>query len=80
MTQLPTSSLHWSTSSFGNSTDTSPGELRALGQHLQHCQASHGRLRALGLSAEALHGFVAPRFVSSLVALTMVGGLALVLL
>ena len=80
MNQPLNSGLHWSTASFGSSTDTSPGELRALGQHLQHCQASHRRLRALRLGAEALHGFVAPRFVSSLVVLTLLGALALVLL
>lgn len=56
----------WSTSSFGDSADTSPGELNSLGEHLGLCRASHGRSFRLRCAAETLHGFVAPRFVTSL--------------
>jgi hypothetical protein len=80
MSGRPTLGLRWSTSSFGASTDTSPGELCALGQHLQQCQGGHRRLRALGRGAEALHGFVAPRFVSTLAVLALLGALTLALL
>lgn len=76
----PAHRLHWSTASFGNSTDTSPGDLHALGQHLQQCQGGHHRLRALGRGAEAVHGFVARRFVSTLAVLAVLGVLALALL
>lgn len=70
----------WSTASFGHSTDTSPMELSALGEHLQVCQAGSRRLRALQRGAQALHGFVAPRFVSTLAVLAVVlGGLLLLL-
>ncbi len=75
----PARGLHWSTASFGSSTDTLPGELQALGQHLQQCQGGHRRLRALGRGAEALHGFVARRFVSTLAVLVVLGALALAL-
>ena len=71
--------LHWSTASFGDSVDTSPAELRALGQHLQHCQGDGRRLRALRRGAEAVHGFVVPRFVSTLAVLTALGLLVLLL-
>jgi hypothetical protein len=57
----------WSTSSFGDSADTSPGELQAMGEHLGLCRASSGRIFRLRCAAETLHGFVAPRFVTSLV-------------
>lgn len=80
MTTPPATGLHWSTSSFGDSTDTAPGELCALGEHLQQCQGGHRRLRALGRGADVLHGFVAQRFVSTLALLAALGALALVLL
>ena len=79
MTAPPTTGLHWSTASFGDSVDTSPGDLSALGQHLQHCQGHHRRLRALRHGAEALHGFVVPRFVSTLAVLALLGLLLLAL-
>ena len=47
MPQPPATGLHWSTASFGDSTDTPAGELSALGEHLQHCQRGNRRLRAL---------------------------------
>ena len=80
MHPTPSTGLHWSTASFGDSPDTSPGDLQALGQHLQQCQGGNRRLRALRHGAEALHGFAAPRFVSTLSVLAALGGLALVLL
>ncbi|MCV2356458.1 hypothetical protein LNV09_20145 [Paucibacter sp. B2R-40] len=57
----------WSTSSFGDSADTSPGELKAMGEHLGLCRANSGGIFRLRCAAETLHGFVAPRFVTSLV-------------
>jgi len=66
------SACNWSTSSFGDSADTSPGELQAMGEHLGLCRISHGRIFRLRCAAERLHGFVAPRFVTSLVLALMV--------
>ena len=80
MTATPPTGLHWSTAAFGDSTDTAPGALCALDQHLQHCQRGHQRLRALGRGAEGLHGFVAPRFITTLALLAAMGALILVLL
>ena len=70
----------WSTSSFGDTTDTSPMELSALGEHLDLCKGSRGRLFTLRCIAETLNAFVAPRFVTTLVvAALLIGGASLVL-
>ena len=70
----------WSTSSWGHSTDTSPVELQALGEHLQQCQRGNRRLHALHTGAQAVHRFVAPRFVSTLSLAAALGGCVLLLL
>jgi len=80
LTATPPTGLRWSTAAFGASTDTAPGDLCALDQHLQQCQGGHRRLRALGRGAEGLHGFVAPRFISTLALLALLGTLLLVVL
>ena len=79
MTAPPANSLRWSTASFSDSVDTAPGDLCALGQHLQHCQGGNRRLRALRRGAVAVHGFVAPRFVSTLAVVAALGLLVLAL-
>jgi hypothetical protein len=58
----------FSTSSFGDSTDTLTTESSALGEHLTLCKALTGRLFTARCAAEAMHGFVASRFVTTLVA------------
>lgn len=57
----------WSTASIDRKMDTSAMELLALGEHFARCQGSRGRLFALRCAAEATHGFVATRFVTTLV-------------
>jgi len=61
----------WSTASFGDSAKTSPMELAALGAHLTLCREPHGGLLAMQCIAQTLHGFVAPRFVTTLVVTTL---------
>lgn len=61
----------WNTASFGASAETSPMELSALGAHLTLCHGSHGSLFAMQSVAQTLHGFVAARFATSLVVLTL---------
>ncbi len=80
MTTPTATGPRWSTASFGDSSDSADGERSALGEHLRQCRRGHGRLHALGRGAEALHGFVVPRFVSTLALLAVLGALALVLL
>lgn len=64
----------WSTASFGDAADTSPTELSALGEHLDLCRGARGRLFALQCAVQAMHGFVAARFVTTLVVVTLLIG------
>lgn len=57
---------HWSTTSYGHSTDTTPMDLNALGDHVSRCRADSSRFGGLQWAAQALHGMVAPRFVTTL--------------
>jgi len=57
----------WSTASFGGSTDTSPMELDALGEHLSHCSAVHGRFLAVRCAAERVNAYVSARLVTTVV-------------
>ena len=70
----------WSTASFGSGVDTSPMELSALGEHFARCQGSRGRLFALRCAAEATHGFVSKRFVTTVVVIALLAGVAFAML
>lgn len=72
MSSLIRSTPNWSTASFGHAADTSPMELSALGEHLDHCQGQRGRLFTLHCLAEATHGAIAARFVSTLAVIAVV--------
>jgi hypothetical protein len=72
---LPT----WTTAALGEHADTSPLELSALGDHLGRCQTGRGPLFALRCAADATHGLVAPRFVTTLVVLAVLLSAALLL-
>jgi hypothetical protein len=63
LTVLPS----WTTASFGDPADTSPVELKALHEHLTLCKGAQGPLFGLRCAAERMHGFVAPRLVTTLV-------------
>jgi hypothetical protein len=70
----------WATSTFAAGTDTSPMELRELSAHVDRCNGSRGRWFQARCAVDAVHGFVAPRFVTSLVvAASVFGAVALVL-
>ncbi len=64
----------WTTSSFGGTVDTSPGELSALGEHLDNCKGLQSRLFALQCAAETMNGFVSARFVTTLVVFALLIG------
>jgi hypothetical protein len=66
----------WSTASFGHAADTLPLELSALKEHLKLCRRCRGRLFALQCIADKLNGFVAARFVTTLVVLASLIGVA----
>lgn len=81
MTTHAISQPSWSTASFGNAVDTSPIELLALGEHFARCQGSRGRLFALRCAAQATHGFVSTRFVTTLVVvIALITGVAFAVL
>jgi hypothetical protein len=77
MTNKLTASPNWSTASFGDGADSSPMELSALGEHMQKCQGLRGRLFTLRSGAEAMHGAVATRFVTTLAVVALLIGVAL---
>jgi hypothetical protein len=66
----------WSTASFGDTADTSPMELSALGEHLDLCKESQGRWFAVQCAAERVNGFLAARVVTTLVVAALVIGVA----
>jgi predicted HD phosphohydrolase len=70
----------WSTTSNSQGADNSPVEAMALLEHLGHCKKPYGRLYAAVCAADAMHGFAASRFVTTLVvfvALIFVGSLVI---
>ena len=70
----------WSTASFGGNTETSPGELLSLGDHLGTCRNPHRHLFALQCIAEATRGFLAARFVTTTIGLAaLIAAVALTL-
>lgn len=70
----------WNTASFGDSANTLPMELNALGEHMQQCSRRPGPLFVLWCRAEALHQGLLARFVTSLTLLAAVAGAAALVL
>ena len=64
----------WATSSIDGGADTTPMDLSVLGAHVDRCNGSRGRMFGLRCAADALYGFLAPRFVTTLVVVTLVFG------
>lgn len=69
-------SSRWSTAALGAHAGLSSLELSALVEHLQLCRGLSGRLFALRCMLETLNGFVAARFVTTLVTLTLLIGIS----
>jgi len=65
-------SPNWRTASVASGSDTLTRELSALGQHLNVCKQSSGRLFNVRIGAEAMHGFLAARFVTTLFIIAVV--------
>ena len=66
----------WATASISGAADTSPMELSALGAHVDRCNGSRGRMFGLRCLADTVHGFIAPRFVTTLIVIGFVFGVA----
>ncbi|HEY6135677.1 MAG TPA: hypothetical protein VIW70_17015 [Rubrivivax sp.] len=74
MTTQSTAIPCWSTAAFAEPAHTSPGELRALGQHMQQCQGLRGRLFTLRCAGELVHRALGARIVTTLtVAAALIG-------
>ncbi|WP_397532955.1 hypothetical protein [Roseateles sp.] len=65
---------HWSTSSFGDSVETSPQDLHALGEHLDLCRSKNTRLFNLRCNAETLSRFLLARIVTTALVLALLLG------
>lgn len=66
MTAHTFADTRWATASHADAAGTQPMELDALGVHYGRCQGSRGRWFGLECVGEAVHGFVAPRLVTTL--------------
>lgn len=66
----------WSTASFGGNTDTSSLELLSLGDHLGVCKSPNRHLFALHCLLESASGFIAARFVTTLLCVALLIGIA----
>jgi hypothetical protein len=58
----------WSTTANNQGTGDFPTEASVLGEHLHYCKRPYGRLYGVVCAADAMHGFAATRFVTTLVA------------
>ncbi len=66
----------WSTASFGGNTETSPGELLSLGDHLGTCRNPHKHWFALQCMAESTRGFLAARFMTTMIGVAVLIAMA----
>lgn len=64
----------WCTASRSDASKSSGTDLRALGEHLSACPQMHRHLMTLHSVAESIHGFVATRFVTTLVVVALLFG------
>lgn len=70
----PASTAVWATSSIDGAAETTPMDLSALGAHVDRCNGARERMFALRCAADALFGFLAPRFVTTLVVVVVAFG------
>lgn len=76
MTLAAAPALHrWATASACDAPDTTPGELHELGDHAERCRGAQGWLFRAHCAAESLSGFLAPRFVTTVVVVALAFGI-----
>jgi hypothetical protein len=72
----PTTTRHtWCTASNSDSTKSTRADLAALGEHLTTCPQWHRHWLRLQGATDVMNGFVATRFVSTLLVLAIAIGL-----
>lgn len=69
----------WTTASLASWDDTMPAELTELGNHVSRCNGCRGRWFVACCAFDALHDFVAGRFVTTLLIASAVIGLSALL-
>ena len=57
----------WTTAAISDAADTSPMELSSLSAHVGDCNGCRGRWFSVRCMADAVHQFIASRFVTTLV-------------
>jgi hypothetical protein len=65
----------WCTAAHGDNAKSAHADLTALGEHMATCPQLHRHLLRLHGAAEVTNGFVATRFVSTLLVLALAIGL-----
>lgn len=74
--RLPTRTL-WRTSAFAQDNDGDDNVSSALGAHLNSCRSVNGRWFVLRCGVDAVHQFLAPRLVTTLVVIALLAGIGL---
>lgn len=69
----------WTTAA-SDEEDSLPMELTALGAHAEHCNESRGRAFALRCAVDAVHDFIAPRVITTLVVIGLVIGICAIVI
>lgn len=67
----------WRTASLGGTVDTTPLDLSVLGDHLELCRSTQGHVFALHCVAQTMQGFVASRFVTTLLCIALLVSVAI---
>ena len=67
----------WTTSSYGDTTETTPMELDALREHVAQCSRGGARMAALLTGMHKAQGFVAGRLMTTLALVAALAGVAL---
>ena len=80
MTVRALPSRRWATASFSANDGTVAQDLSILGAHYQHCNGSKGRWFNLQCAVEALHSFVGPRFMTTVLAIGALAGVGALVL
>lgn len=75
MNSPATTSHKWCTASNSDSAKSTRADLAALGEHMNTCPQLHRHLLSLQGATEVMNGFVATRFVSTLLVLALLVGL-----
>lgn len=74
----PATARHtWCTSAHSDDAKSTLSDLAALGEHMSTCPQLHRHLLKLHGATEAMNGFVATRFVSTLLVFAFIIGLGI---